>query len=637
MKTARNRLSLFIGSWNCWTIFPFLFLIHLGSLLFFQAAQVQKEAERISLLVDLHAKGQGVVIGTTGFVSLFSSLLEADGKLCVTNIQSRQGNKVYLERSFQTPETFSIADTLDAATTFGVQLSGYEVSGKVYPSNYLVLTLSLIALVSSCSILASYFFFKKIIESKSETQTVRARAELAHQVAHDIRSPLIALEILLEENLNLPKDQLILVRSATTRIKDIANELISREFLRKDADQSKMKPAPQLMALLIDSILTEKRIQYKGCSGLNLNSTHDLSSAFSFAEVNPIEFKRVISNLINNSVEAMDGGHVDVTSTAKENHLYVTISDNGRGIPKCALSELGKKGYSYGKSGSGAGSGLGLYHAKQAVLAWGGDLEIKSEIGIGTKVTIKLPLSREPSWLCGNITIQKGSRVIIVDDENSASLAWKHLLQNSDFELIPFSNANSFREWFQQQTTVEDDLFIFDYDLNETLGTQLIKEFSLEKASLLATSKFNDPVVLEEVTALGIRLIPKEMIRFLQIRISGISPYESDRTVLLDDEISNQLAWKLAAKKVGVRLECFGTSQELFNNLSEISLNSTFYIDFSLGEALPNGLEVIQQLHNRGYRNLYLSTGYEKESFSNVHFLCGTIGKMPPWSSLNKI
>jgi len=89
-----------------------------------------------------------------------------------------------------------------------------------------------------------------------------------------------------------------------------------------------------------------------------------------FAAVDPIEFKRLLSNLITNAVEALDGaGSVVLKLRPLESEVELTIQDTGKGIPPQILSSLGRRGVSYGKA---HGSGLGIYHAKNAIESWGG-------------------------------------------------------------------------------------------------------------------------------------------------------------------------------------------------------------------------------------------------------------------------
>jgi len=76
-----------------------------------------------------------------------------------------------------------------------------------------------------------------------------------------------------------------------------------------------------------------------------------------------------------------------------ENHVWVTVKDTGIGIPKEQLPHIFDRFYRVDRARSRAlgGSGLGLSIAREIVLKHGGDINIDSEPGKGTKVVIRLP------------------------------------------------------------------------------------------------------------------------------------------------------------------------------------------------------------------------------------------------------
>ena len=67
----------------------------------------------------------------------------------------------------------------------------------------------------------------------------------------------------------------------------------------------------------------------------------------------------------------------------------IIVSDNGKGIAGENLSKAGQRGFSFGKAN---GNGLGLSHARSFVEAAGGKLTIQSRVGLGTMVTLSLPI-----------------------------------------------------------------------------------------------------------------------------------------------------------------------------------------------------------------------------------------------------
>jgi signal transduction histidine kinase len=215
-------------------------------------------------------------------------------------------------------------------------------------------------------------------------------SQLACQVAHDIRSPLGALKVLEHQFSGVPEEPLRLLRASIGRIRDITNNLLkkNREHLREA--QAKPRELLQLIALVV----SEKLVQYEASLGLDIHIEAVPVHATFFVAIHESEFKCMISNLLDNAIEAQaELPHVEIRVEAKgEDWVHIRIADHGSGIPADILSQLGERGATFGKEG---GNGLGLYHARTWVECWGGSLEIGSQVSEGTRVSITLPRTKE--------------------------------------------------------------------------------------------------------------------------------------------------------------------------------------------------------------------------------------------------
>lgn len=272
-------------------------------------------------------------------------------------------------------------------------------------------------------------------KSKLEELAVRnaalaATGELAAQVAHDIRSPLAALEIAAGDASQLPEDKRVLIRGAIGRIRDIANDLLDKNRAPAGSRSSSSQP----LAGLIEALVAEKRLQFRSRSRVEIESRLDAASPEIYAEVEPVEFKRLLSNLVDNAVEALgDGpGAVRVGLSARDGRTVVSVEDDGKGIPPEVLVKLGGRGETHGKAG---GSGLGLYHARTSAEAWGGSLELASESGKGTTVSVLLPAAAPA-----------GERwdAVLIDDDPLARMTWKLAAEKAGKKLRAFSTAVEF-------------------------------------------------------------------------------------------------------------------------------------------------------------------------------------------------
>ena len=209
----------------------------------------------------------------------------------------------------------------------------------------------------------------------------RSTRRLARQVAHDIRSPLLALDIATGDWDKLGEKEKALVRSALHRIHEIANQL-----LRKDPHLTRaITLKGERIHPLLEAIVDEKKMEYRSRRGIAIALECAEGVDALRARIDAVEFKRLISNLVNNSVESIPNeGFILVRLGSVGSAIQLEVQDTGCGIPEEIQERLFIEEISHGKSG---GTGLGLLHAKTQIESWGGQLEIESSAR-GTLVRI---------------------------------------------------------------------------------------------------------------------------------------------------------------------------------------------------------------------------------------------------------
>lgn len=105
----------------------------------------------------------------------------------------------------------------------------------------------------------------------------------------------------------------------------------------------------------------------------------------------PAELNQLFLNVLINADEAMDGGGTIVIGTRDErSHVRITFEDTGRGIEDDHLEKVFEPGFT--TKGRGVGTGLGLAICYQIVSDHQGDINVTSDAGVGTTITIDLPV-----------------------------------------------------------------------------------------------------------------------------------------------------------------------------------------------------------------------------------------------------
>jgi signal transduction histidine kinase len=350
----------------------------------------------------------------------------------------------------------------------------------------------------------------------SDSSRLAAIGQTASQVSHDIRSPLAALNSVVKYLPELEEEKRLLLRSAIQRIDDIANDLADKSLKAKQILQTqKEEISVCLLSSLMEPIISEKRVQLRPQLNINILSQIDEKSYGLFAKINSSEFKRVLSNLINNAVESLNSSGIVTANLLLESQdkIKIQIQDNGKGIPNEIIPKLMQKGASFGKEHEkNSGSGLGLYHAKTNIESWGGDVKIDSEIGKGTTVTIFLPKEEPPDWFVPQIKIKKGQTVVILDDDDSIHQIWNNRLSGLSVNLVHYSSPNKIKKY-------ENALYLSDYEFlnHDKTGLDVIETLCIQKNSVLVTSYYEESQVRKKCAELGVKLIPKPLAGFVPI------------------------------------------------------------------------------------------------------------------------
>lgn len=323
---------------------------------------------------------------------------------------------------------------------------------------------------------------------------------ISRQVAHDIKSPIAALEMatdLIKEN-----DESIhkIIDSATIRIKEILTGL---------EKQATNNTNNEFIPTIINSIIEEKKLEYNN-TDINFVFPFEHSTQDHYSFVNATEFGRVISNIINNSVEAINiDGTIALNIESDKTHLYLSITDTGSGIPDDVLSKIFDQGFSHNKA---EGTGLGLFHAKQTLAKWGADLSVHSQVGIGTEITIKL--KRSPIININKSMIDETQGLIVIaDDDINIHNVWTEKLKNTCAEVITFTSAEDIDNWLKDNAHKQFTLFI-DHDfIGEKMnGLNIIDKYNLTDKSYLVTANALNPVVISKSLNLNVNVLDKSQL-----------------------------------------------------------------------------------------------------------------------------
>jgi signal transduction histidine kinase len=252
-------------------------------------------------------------------------------------------------------------------------------------------------------------YLSQVIE---EYQSHKLEIELGKnlaQVAHDMRSPLLAVDSFfrLVEN-KLDENEQIFGRRAIRRLDDIAWSLLSKY---KNKNISEDEKNYVFLYSCIQEILSEKRMEYAK-KNIEFEFKVSANDVFTLAYLNSLNLKRMLSNIANNAANAISHiGIVEISLEVNIGGFLISIKDNGKGMSDLFLQEI-----LLNVKNSKRKTNLGLPHAIKFIHQEDGQFDIKSIEGCGTTVNISLPSCEAPVWLLEEYQIQLNELLVIIDD-----------------------------------------------------------------------------------------------------------------------------------------------------------------------------------------------------------------------------
>jgi anti-sigma regulatory factor (Ser/Thr protein kinase) len=279
-----------------------------------------------------------------------------------------------------------------------------------------------------------------------------------------------------------------------------------------------------MLLSLVDSVIREKQMEYQGLTRVKIEFDVPPALTETFVNVDASLAKRILSNLINNAVEATEEGTISVDTRKVAAGVALSVTDSGRGIPEAILPQLAQKGFSFGKK---KGSGLGLYHAKRIVESWGGSFQIRSVVGKGTQVELILPPSEPPCWHVAQLKLSPDNLVVSLDDDANIHNVWREKLgafgKESKIQFEAFSNPEELKSWFRSLSLAEREkvVFLVDHEFSGHWqnGFDLVAALGIAPQSILVSGRSEDPILLTKCAELNLRFLPKLAVPALPIQV----------------------------------------------------------------------------------------------------------------------
>ena len=277
--------------------------------------------------------------------------------------------------------------------------------------------------------------------AKIETEAaMTAKTEFLATVSHEIRTPLNGLLPILEflRDTKLDEEQLSFLKTAyvsAQQLLRIINDIL--DFSKVDVGKLELENIEVNLKALVTVVLDlmAGNAQRRGIT-LDYRIGNDIPQ---YVRADPVRLRQIITNLVGNSIKFTEKGGVTVEITRrrekkKEITLLFSIKDTGTGMTAETASRLFK---SFSQADASTtrthgGTGLGLAICKRLVDLMGGDIGVRSKVGVGSVFWFALPFRKSIRDMPAKRHSLSGARVMFLDSDEAETHKLSKLLTDWD-------------------------------------------------------------------------------------------------------------------------------------------------------------------------------------------------------------
>ncbi|MFP4129086.1 MAG: response regulator, partial [Desulfonatronovibrio sp.] len=320
-----------------------------------------------------------------------------------------------------------------------------------------------------------------------QAERLGAVGQLAAGAAHEINNPLAIISarsqlLQLKEKDEKRKRELELISDQIDRISKILSNLM--DFAR---------PAPPSLQdadlhSVIDKVLELVENGYKK-QGMSIEKKY--SSDLVSIKADPNQLEQVFLNLFINAQHAMEksGGKLTITTSLSQDkkNVSVRVEDQGEGISRENLKNIFDPFFTTKEEGKG--TGLGLSTACGIINSHFGKLDITSQPGNGTQVSIELPVDiadlrpafSDTRGIFSRADRKARPRILVVDDEEHIRDILRETLENEDMVV---ETADNGQDGLEKCVDQDFDLLLLDIKMPARDGLSLLREIRKADESL---------------------------------------------------------------------------------------------------------------------------------------------------------
>lgn len=260
---------------------------------------------------------------------------------------------------------------------------------------------------------------------------------IASQVAHDLKSPVMALMTIRSVSQSHLKPEVLDLLGRTIKKIDFIGDTLLKKFTKKTSEFEN-EQAPQDLIQVVQEAIDNQLSIFKNSK---IQFLHSEKTAY--LNFNKIEIDRAVNNLLINAIEAANGNaEIKISIENRDKIVVIRIEDKGAGIPSDVQGKIFESGFTFGKE---TGTGIGLAQAKDAFVREGGDLRLVLSKSGQTIFEGGLPVGSEI-----HAEIAATKNILLIEDVPETQLLWRTVLTKNGFNFLICQSYRQFEEQFVQ-------------------------------------------------------------------------------------------------------------------------------------------------------------------------------------------
>lgn len=375
-----------------------------------------------------------------------------------------------------------------------------------------------------------------LLAKEAAERASRAKSEFLSRMSHELRTPLNAIvgfTQLLELDPGDPmsatqRERVGLIRSAGWHLLKLINDVL--DLSRIESGRSNVAMEVVAWQDVLDDAIS--MVQANATDrGIVLETRH-AGDVPDTVWADPVRLRQVLLNLLSNAVNFnRDNGSVQVQVRADHDYLVFAVRDSGRGMSANQMSRLFQPFNRLGVGSNTPGSGIGLAISQRLVQQMDGEIEVDSQVGVGTEFRVRLRAARvqarpltplaAPAALRLSMREDVTGTLLYIEDNPANSALVEQFLQFRP--RVKLFQAADGATGLVMAAVCQPDLVLIDIRLPDMMGDEVLQQLRRQPETraltCVAVSANAMPHDIEAALAAGFAdywTKPLEVTRFLQ-------------------------------------------------------------------------------------------------------------------------